>query len=110
MIEKLKDMWWHMFPPKGTSFRITRKRLEEIEALRKQTDVPNYIDVVNESILVWSSIQKHLSEGVTFWAQTPDGEMWPVKFRKSEETDEPNSDKPKIILIVDNDNPDFKPK
>ncbi|MEL7227530.1 MAG: hypothetical protein AAGL17_22535 [Cyanobacteria bacterium J06576_12] len=65
---------------KRLTLAFPERTIERLEHLKDLTSASSATDVVRDAIMVYESIAKHLTNGVSFHARKPSGELVEVEF------------------------------
>jgi len=59
---------------------LPERSVQRVEALKELTDASSATEVIKHALMTYESLAEHLSNGVTFIAQTPSGDSFTVEF------------------------------
>ncbi|MCY4335935.1 MAG: hypothetical protein OXC60_14855 [Litoreibacter sp.] len=65
---------------KRLTLAFPERTINRLEELKELTSASSITDVVREAIMTYESVAKHIGNGMTFYAQRPNGERIEVEF------------------------------
>lgn len=59
---------------------LPERSVRRLEALKEMTEASSVTDVIRQALMTYESLADHISDGIVFTGQKPDGETFAVEF------------------------------